>query len=245
MGNLTIDEIHAMTADEVMSLPGDVIDVKGHEVKITDLGGPWGLSALVCVDGRHIYHADDFQLHHGNRAPGELADKYVEWLSGKLFTEEEITGPAESYNVQKAKGHYLHNYYPQRRNRVSMFGKAPEGWEDMKADMVFSPVGFCWFWKRDKEFARHLSSLYRSLKAAERDDYEYMKGAFLHEMRNHEYQINWQGDWDVISCFAKVDYADAGTEWYLEQTGWDEEVKRAYRDAKAEYYRMCEENGWW
>lgn len=76
-------------------------------------------------------------------------------------------------------------------------------------------------------------------------DYDWAKGAFLHEMGNHEYHINWQADYDVISCFVAIDYRKAEREGYLEQTGWEPQTKRAYLDAQREFYRRCDENGWW
>lgn len=76
-------------------------------------------------------------------------------------------------------------------------------------------------------------------------DYGWAKDAFVYEMQNHEYSINWDGDCDVINCFAKVAYKDEDTEGYLARVPWCEDTKRAYRDAKREYYRLCEENGWW
>ena len=68
-------------------------------------------------------------------------------------------------------------------------------------------------------------------------DYEHARNAFKYEMFNHEYAINWQGDWDVINCFCKVKY-DGGAEGFhggeLEQAPWSDEIKRAYRDAAHE-----------
>lgn len=34
-----------------------------------------------------------------------------------------------------------------------------------------------------------------------RDDVEFAEAAFLYEMDNHEYAINWDGDADVLGCF--------------------------------------------
>lgn len=33
------------------------------------------------------------------------------------------------------------------------------------------------------------------------NDPEFAEAAFLYEMDNHEYAINWDGDWDVLNCF--------------------------------------------
>lgn len=38
------------------------------------------------------------------------------------------------------------------------------------------------------------------LQEAMKDD-EFAEGAFLYEMDNHEYAINWTGDEDVLACF--------------------------------------------
>lgn len=76
-------------------------------------------------------------------------------------------------------------------------------------------------------------------------DYEWAKGAFLYEMGNHEYHINWQGDWDVMHCFTDIEYRDEDAEGYLKRLDWADDTKRAYRDARREYYKACDENGWW
>jgi len=74
-------------------------------------------------------------------------------------------------------------------------------------------------------------------------DYEFAKGAFRYEMGNHEYFINrYQADWDTMSCFIDIEFADEGTEGYLARSGWDEQTKQAYRDAKREEYRYWVEN---
>lgn len=76
-------------------------------------------------------------------------------------------------------------------------------------------------------------------------DYEFAKGAFMHEMNDHEYFINrYQGDWDVMSCFIDIEFKDEGMEGYLARSGWDEQTKQAYRDARRECYRYWCENDW-
>ena len=46
-------------------------------------------------------------------------------------------------------------------------------------------------------FKRHTKELHEALK-----DEEFAEAAFLYEMDNHEYAINWDGDDDVLDCFA-------------------------------------------
>ena len=76
-------------------------------------------------------------------------------------------------------------------------------------------------------------------------DYDWAKGAFIYEMGNHEYHINWQADYDVVNCFANVDYEEGEEKGYLSLTGWEEQTKRAYIDARNEFYKKCDENDWW
>ena len=76
--------------------------------------------------------------------------------------------------------------------------------------------------------------------------YDFAFAAFLYEMGNHEYHINGQADWDVVSCFGTVEYDDEkGGLSYLRDLGYPQETLRAYEDARREYFRQCDENGWW
>lgn len=43
---------------------------------------------------------------------------------------------------------------------------------------------------------RHKEELLEAMK-----DADFAEGAFLYEMDNHEYAINWSGDEDVLACF--------------------------------------------
>ena len=63
-------------------------------------------------------------------------------------------------------------------------------------------------------------------------DKEFAEAAFLYEMDNHEYAINWDGDDDVLRCFG-LDYDDL-VELNLED---------AYRRARNAHYKHMEEWG--
>lgn len=62
---------------------------------------------------------------------------------------------------------------------------------------------------------RHTKELHEALR-----DEEFAEAAFLYEMDNHEYAINWTGDEDVFSCFA-ID------EKMLHEMGLDGAYRRA------------------
>ena len=61
-------------------------------------------------------------------------------------------------------------------------------------------------------------------------DEEFAEGAFLYEMNNHEYCINWEGDENVLGCFM-LDFEK------LEERG----LSNAYRKARREHMRLAHE----
>ena len=76
-------------------------------------------------------------------------------------------------------------------------------------------------------------------------DQDFAVSAFYYEMCNHEYGINYQGDWDVCSCFGncKYDTYKSGAE-YLKEIGYGDNVIRAYQIAKSKYNKAAMENEW-
>jgi len=237
---MNIDEIKKLTEKQVNAMAESWEDVKGHRVYFVDLGGNFGYSALVFCEGHHIHYANDYELHHHGKTHQELHDWYMQTLPHKLFTEEELMEPTDDYGELTRKEHFLRNYYPMRRDYVTMFyiGKPSEEQEAAEKAMYPSHVAFAYF--DDPVFVRHMADLLDALHAANDPlrDYEHAKSAFKHEMFNHEYPINWQGDWDVINCFTKVEYKGDGTE--IDQTGWSADIKRAYRDAAHEVSMACD-----
>lgn len=65
-------------------------------------------------------------------------------------------------------------------------------------------------------------------------DLEFAQEAFEYEMFNHEYPINWQGDWDVCNCLGDVEYDESyGGEDYLRALGYSDAVIGVYFVARA------------
>lgn len=218
--------------------------IKGHDVYFGELGC-FGHSAIVCADGRQIRHANEYQLHYPeSRYPtvGDVHEKMVEKLHGKLFTEDELEGECESYAEFLAKKHFIANYFGDRREHQSIFcyTEPAEWYQREKETAILNPVTFAYYHDYDEWFVERCKELYANL-CRNNDplrDYEHAKEAFKYEMYNHEYAINCQGDWDVINCFCKVEYEGDGSE--IEQTPWNDEVKRAYRDAAHEVTRNAD-----
>ena len=77
-------------------------------------------------------------------------------------------------------------------------------------------------------------------------DAEFAYGAFLYEIGNHEYHINWQSDWDVFSCFGHVEYGeDKGAGAYMDDLGFEPQTKAAFYRARKEFCRQCDESERW
>lgn len=243
-----IDMIEALPEKTARVMSIEDMQIKGHNVYFVDFGGYFKYSALVFAEGKHIHYANDYALHHQNKTCAELRDWYIETMNHKLFTEDEITGPIAHYDDYKAKEHYLRNYYGMRRDHVSAFfinptQKQRNEFERITQDMIYDPVCFAYF--DDREFVTHHRALFKTLQdrwAALQGDYDVMKAAFISEMWNHEYAINWQGDWDVLSAFWNIEYHDNyDLSDYFAQINHSDTLLRAFMDAKREYMKQANE----
>ena len=254
-----IDMIQALTEPEAAALALEKLTIKEHTVYLVDFGGYFGYSALVFKNGHHIHYANDYALHHkytkynddGTReqvdpGPAELREKYVKGLENKLYTDSEITGPLESYDEYRLKSQYLHNYYGMREDCVSIFGIFRNEEEEAAREkavqgMILDPAAFAYYPADKADFVKRHTALTESLEQRATEmmqDYAYIKSGFLYEMYNHEYGINWQGDWDVLSCFGSVEYHDNdGLTGYFDQLHFSDTQRRAYLDARREYYK--------
>ena len=75
---------------------------------------------------------------------------------------------------------------------------------------------------------RHVDELKRKL----REDVEFAEAAFLYEMDNHEYAINWSADEDVLDCFC--------INWeFIRKYG----LQMAYDSARNKHMKHAEEWG--
>lgn len=253
MKHWNIDMIQALSEDEARALAIEALKIKGHAVYLVDFGEYFGYSALVFMDGRHIYYANEYELHYryGDPTREQLRAKYIRYLGRKLFTEDEIAGPIADYDDYRRRNDFLHNYYGMRREYVSIFAINPskeerEAYERRTATMTYDPVCFAWF--DDPAFVERHVELHVALEAAwdeRQNDYEVIKEAFIREMYNHEYSINYQGDWDTLSAFGNIAYYRGEPEdelrSYFDQLMFTDTQRRAYLDARKEYYRQINE----
>lgn len=76
--------------------------------------------------------------------------------------------------------------------------------------------------------ARHTNEIKEALK----NDVEFAEAAFLYEMDNHEYAINWSADEDVLGCFC-IDWD------FIRKNG----LQLAYDSARNKHFKNMEDWG--
>lgn len=65
------------------------------------------------------------------------------------------------------------------------------------------------------------------------NDADFAREAFEYEMYNHEYPINWQGDYDVASCFGNCVYEEEKTGIdYLQEIGMNSNAIAEFNNAR-------------
>ncbi len=237
---LSYDEIAALAEQQAKEFSEETKEIKGYNVYFIDFGrSRGGLGYLVYKNGHQII--DDFaNIHPSIEGEEELMAYYCEAIKNKLYTEDEIRGPIKSYTDYDLKKNYLHNYYAKSVDNISMFCIGEN--KGKISNTILDPVGFCYVEKTEEEFVkRHISLLHDLEEEKEKlkDNYEYQKSAFLYEMLNHEYPINYQGDYDTLSAFGRVSYEDTMQNLYVcfDKLGFTETQKRAYMDARKEALR--------
>lgn len=195
MKEFNIDTIQGLTIEEARELAQETIEIKEHECIFIDFEGYFGYSVLVFKNGKHIYYADDFELHHSYivKESGKTALKqwYIEALNRKLFTDAELMEEITSYDEYEKKNYFLRNYYIMRYDYVSIFGigaEAKKAFEEArKTYTVYNPISFCYVADENivniqSEILKHLERSFEELKQNETT----FKEMVSRELANHE-----------------------------------------------------------
>ena len=256
-GEWNIGQIEKMTEQNAKDMALETLSIKGHTIYLVDFGGYFGYSALVFAAGRHIYYADDYELHHKYKALDdngkgipytreELRELYISEMNNKLFTEAELVSPIKDYDDYHKRSTFLHNYYTMRRPYISIFGNCAneEERKEIRAKtekMIYDPYAYAFYDPADKDFVEQHKKYVEALQTLINglvDNIDYWKSAFLYEMFNHEYGINWQANYDVFSVFGTVRYDEYDDpESYMKQLKFSDNQKTAFWAARSEYYR--------
>ena len=250
MSNIS-NNIETMTEEQARIAALETMNIKGHNIYFVDFGEPFGYSALVFLNGGHVYYANDYELHHPGtwteetgRVPysrAELREIFITGMNCKLFTESELVGPVSDYDEAERKGHYIRNYYPMQKKYISIFGNfsGPQGeknrreLEERTRNMIYCPVCFAYFDRKDASFVKHIADLEAGLEKARealKDSFDYWLGAFKSEMCNHEYSYAMD-DWEVLSVFGCLNYEKGD---YFGQLNFTDTQCRAYMQARKE-----------
>lgn len=195
MKNFNIEKIHELTIDEAREMAIEIMQIKEHECIFIDFGGYFGYSVLVFKNDKHIYYADDFELHHNYivKESGKTALKqwYIEALNRKLFTDAELMEEITSYDEYEKKNYFLRNYYIMRYDYVSIFGIGEEAKkafdEARKTYTIYNPISFCYVADENiidiqLEISKHLEASFEKLKASD----ETFRAMIAYELANHE-----------------------------------------------------------
>lgn len=193
--SLAINDIESLTFDEAAEIALDYINIKDHDVLLVDFGGYFGYSALVFKNEKHIYYANEYELHYKylveKQGKPALKDCYYNKLNKKLFTEAELMGVVKSYDDYTAKSYYLQNYWIMQFDRLSCFGIGAQ-WkkefeEKNKIYKYFCPACFCYvkdneIVKRANKLFEHLQVEFNKIKLSD----EVFREMISTELANHE-----------------------------------------------------------
>lgn len=245
--NWTIKEIESLNENDALAICESRETIKGHEVYFVDFGGYFGFSALVFRNGGYLYYCNDYELHHKGHSHEWLATWYRDTLNNKLFTDSEFGKPSADYQEEQNKEYYIRNYYIMQVPYISAFRictteKDEKQFKKETAGMIYNPLSFCYVRPEYKDFIQKQAALYKAMQDAKKNnvnDFEFQKNAFLREMFNHEYGINWQADHDTLSAFGSVSWHGDDLGAYFKELGFNDIQKKAYIAARAEYYEKA------
>lgn len=120
--------------------------------------------------------------------------------------------------------------------------------QDMKGDKLIMTGSGAFCLKSDLDYVHSELNAVGDMKRDFIKDYEQAYDAFMHEMGNHEHHINWQADWDVLSCFGLDDdvceHEDGkDVDEHMDAMGLSPATKAAYHDARGDFLRIADEKG--
>lgn len=238
---MTIDRIENLTYEEAKEIALETLEIKEHDCIIADFDGHFGYSVLVFKNGKHIYYANDYELHHkwlvkenGREA---LKQFYIDSLNRKLYTDAELMEEVKTYDEYEKKSYFLRNYWIMRYDYLSIFRINPTKeeeaeYQEKKKMFPFSnPVSFCYVAEKEivdtqKRYLAHLESAYKRLK----ENVETFREMISRELANHE---------ACITC----NYTDALTALGLTWNGLTEEQQKITKqELKKQIKRYCEED---
>ena len=207
MKEMNIKEIESLTLEEAKNIALENLTIKDHDCFLVDFSGYFGYSILVFKNGKHIYHANDYELHHRHLVKENGRDAlrayYIKEMNEKLYTDAEMMEEPTSYNEYEKKNHFLRNYYIMRYDYESIFFIGTDAEREARQRKIekeypyYDPVSFCYVSDRriieiQKKYLEILQNGYKYLQ----NNLEVFREMVRKELANHE---------ACITC----DYTDA------------------------------------
>lgn len=207
MKEMNIKEIESLTLEEVKNNALEYMEIKEHDCFFVDFSGYFGYSILVFKNGKHIYHANDYELHHHwlmkEKGRDALREYYIREMNEKLFTDAEMMEEPSSYDEYEKKNHFLRNYYIMRYEHETIFFIGTDAERENRQKRIkknypyYNPVSFCYVSDPEiidiqKKYLKILQNAYKHLQ----NNLEVFREMVRKELANHE---------ACITC----DYTDA------------------------------------
>lgn len=200
--NMGITEIENLTYEEAAAIALEHLTIKDHDCFLVDFGGYFGYSALVFKNGKHIYHANDYELHHHHlvkeKGRDALREYYIKEMNGKLYTDAEMMEESSSYDEYEKKNHFLRNYHIMRYDHESIFFIGTDAEREERKKRIeknypfYNPVSFCYVADQkiveiQREYLRILQNAYERLQ----NDLGVFREMVRKELANHEACITY------------------------------------------------------
>lgn len=192
---MTIHEIEALTYSKVKEMAIEIIKIKDHDCVFAELGVPFSYSVLIFRNGKHIYSANDYELHHSNLVKtsdrSRLREFYISALNQKLFTDQELLESIQTYEEYTRKIYFLRNYWIMQYERKSIFGIGVEAAIELeKAKKVlkyYNPISYCYVASKEiiRQQSRLLENLEKSFSEIKFND-DIFREMVSCELANHE-----------------------------------------------------------
>ena len=197
MKEMNITKIENLTYEEEKENALEHLVIKDHDCFFVDFGGYFGYSILVFKNGKHIYYANDYELHHRwlvkEKGRDALKEYYIKEMNGKLYTDVEMMEEPTSYDEYEKKNHFLRNYHIMRHNHESIFFIGTDAEREERKKRIernypyYNPVSFCYVAEPEiiniqKKYLEILQNAYERLQ----NDLGVFREMVRKELANHE-----------------------------------------------------------
>mgnify|MGYP004598748881 CR=1 FL=1 len=194
--NLNYEQIENLIEEEVKEHSEEQMTIKGYNCYFINLPPYFNYSVLVYKNGHYI--TEDFELHHSNKNGNkeELKKLYIESLTQKLFTPEEIDTPIMTHQEEESKHDFVVNYYKNQYDNISLFYIGEKQKEELerkineegyKYGVRILASSFKTEEERNDVINVYKTFLTRQKEYKKKDGLNYFREHIRKELFNHEY----------------------------------------------------------